>query len=197
MEDGAEDIVILDTKNNTKTTKWQKDATEAAIAEANAAREKEKEEWRKTKVKYGGKEQDYTNEELRMGRETSEFDPLSYYNENARESDLNRMFKQAMRERKAGYWDRRTQIAKENYTDIVKRYIGQTDAGRMILAELEDMDLSEFKRILTAEADLFADVYTAHKANPEGYQTAVARVWSDWHPDEDMDEAIAAWTLKK
>lgn len=198
MKRGAEKLVELpDTKHNIKLTKWQKETMEKNLAEINEAREKELQEWRETAVKYGGKEAGYTQGQARM--DTGDFDdfqPMKLYNYSSTYSDIREKFKVMIRERQEGYWNARTELARINYTEKLDSVIGNHPIGKMLLSQIKNLDLSDFKRTLKGEDDMFLLLYELEK-HPDNFDRILEEVWGEWNPDFDMYEALDEYIEKQ
>ena len=188
---GAETLEELpETKHNIKVTRWQKETMEKRLEEINAAREKELEEWRATAVKYGGKEAGYTQGQARMDTgDFDEFEPMKMYNFSSTYTDMREKFKLMLRESQPGYWDARTELARINYTKKLERVIGEHPVGKMLLRQINQLDLQDFKRTLKSEDDLFLLLYTLER-HPSNYDTLLETLWGEWNPEKDMYEAI-------
>lgn len=188
---GAETLEELpDSKFNIKLTRWQKETMEKRLQEINEARARELEAWKKTAVKYGGKEAGYTQGQARMRTgDFEEFSPMKLYNYSSTYSDMREKFRLMLRESQEGYWEARTELARINYTEKLDRIIGDHPIGRMLLKQIKQLDLSEFKRTLKGEDDLFLLLYELEK-HPDNYDIVLEEIWSEWNPEKDMYEAL-------
>lgn len=194
---GAETLEELpDTKFNIKITRWQKETMEKRLDEINEARAKELEEWKATQVKYGGKESGYTQGQARMDDgDFEEFSPMKMYNFSSTYTDMREKFKLMLRESQEGYWDARTELARINYTEKLDRVIGDHPIGRMLLKQIKGLELSEFKRTLKGEDDLFLLLYELER-HPDNYDIILEEVWSEWNPEVDMYDALDEYLNK-
>lgn len=188
---GAEKLEELpDTKHNIKITRWQKETMERRLEEINEARQRELEEWRRTQVKYGGRDTGYTQGELRMDTgDFDEFEPMKMYNYSSTYSDMREKFKVMLRESQPGYWDARTELARINYTEKLDSVIGNHPIGKMLLSQIKALELSDFKRTLKGEDDLFLLLYELER-QPDNYDMLLEEIWGEWNPDVDMNEAL-------
>lgn len=197
LKRGAEKLEELpETKFNIKMTRWQKETMEKRLDQINEARAKELEEWKATQVKYGGKPAGYTQGQARMDTgDFDEFEPMKMYNYSSTYTDMREKFKLMLRESQDGYWNARTELARINYTEKLDRVIGDHPIGRMLLKQIKQLDLSEFKRTLKGEDDLFLLLYELEK-HPDNYDIILEEVWSEWNPDIDMYDALDDYLSK-
>lgn len=188
---GAETLEELpDTKFNIKLTRWQKETMDQMVNEVNATREKELKEWRETAVKYGGKEAGYTQGQLRMDRgDFDEFSPTKTHFPSSTYGDIRERFKMLMRENQEGYWERRAELARINYTEKLDQLVGDHPIGKMLLKQIKSLDLQDFKRTLKGEDDLFLLLYELEK-HPDNYELLLEEVWGEWNPGTDMHDAL-------
>lgn len=196
LKRGAEQLVSLpESKHNIKLTKWQKEVMDKRIMTINEARAREKALWEQTKVKYGGKEADYTQGQVRMG-DPEEFTPMKLYNYSSTYSDMREKMRLVMRESQEGYWDARTELARINYTESLDRIMGEHPIGKMLLKHIKGMDLNDFKRTLKGEDDLFLLLYELEK-HPDNYDVILEEIWNEWLPDKDMYEEYDSYISRK
>ena len=195
---GAEKLVELpDTKHNIKLTQWQKDTMEQRLDEINKARDRELKEWQETEVKYGGKSAGYTQGQARMDTgDFDEFEPMKMYNFSSTYGDMREKFKLMLRESQEGYWNARTELARINYTEKLDRIIGDHPIGKMLLKQINSLDVKDFKRTLKGEDDLFLLLYELER-HPENYDTILEEIWNEWNPDTDMYDALDEYINKK
>lgn len=188
---GAETLEELpDSKHNIKVTKWQKETMEQRLQEINEARAKELEEWKKTEVKYGGKSAGYTQGQARMDTgDFDEFQPMKMYNYSSTYSDMREKFRLIMRESQSGYWDARTELARINYTEKLDQIIGDHPIGKMLLKQIKQLPIEDFKRTLKGEDDLFLLLYELER-HPDNYNIILEEIWGEWNPEKDMGEAL-------
>lgn len=198
LKRGAEKLEELPgTKFNIKITRWQKETMENRLQEINAARAKELKEWQETEVKYGGKSAGYTQGQARMDNgDFDEFSPMKMYNYSSTYSDMREKFRLMLRESQSGYWDARTELARINYTEKMDRIIGDHPIGKMLLKHIKGLDISDFKRTLKSEDDLFLLLYELEK-HPDNYETILEEVWNEWYPDTDMYDAYDDYIARK
>ena len=198
LKRGAEKLEELpDSKFNIKITRWQKETMEKSIGEINEARAKELEQWRETEVKYGGKSAGYTQGQARMDTgDFDEFEPMKLYNYSSTYGDMREKFRVILRERQDGYWNARTELARINYTEKLDSVIGNHPIGKMLLKQIRDLDLQDFKRTLKGEDDLFLLLYELEK-HPDNYDRILEEVWNEWNPDVDMYDALDEYISKK
>lgn len=191
LKRGAETLEELpDTKFNIKVTRWQKETMEKRLEEINEARAKELEEWRATAVRHGGKEAGYTQGQARMDTgDFDEFEPMKMYNFSSTYTDMREKFRLMLRESQEGYWNARTELARINYTEKLDRVIGDHPIGKMLLKQIKGLDLSEFKRTLKGEDDLFLLLYELER-HPDNYDIILEEIWNEWNPDTDMYDAL-------
>lgn len=195
---GAEQLEELpESKHNIKLTRWQKETMEQRLGEINEARARELEEWRKTEVKYGGKPTGYTQGQARMDTgDYDEFEPMKMYNYSSTYSDMREKFRLMMRESQEGYWDARTELARINYTEKLDRIMGDHPIGKMLLKQIKGLELSDFKRTIKGEDDLFLLLYELER-HPDNYDTLLEEIWNEWNPDTDMYEALDEYVTKQ
>ena len=191
---GAEKLVELpDTKHNIKITKWQKETMERNLQEINEARERERQEWLETEVRYGGKSAGYTQGQARM--DTGDFDdfhPMTMYNYSSTYSDMREKFRLMIRERQEGYWNARTELARINYTEKLDAVIGDHPIGKILLKQIKALDLKDFKRTLKGEDDMFLLLYELER-HPDNFDILLEDIWSEWNPDKDMYTTLDAY----
>lgn len=198
LKRGAEKLEELpDTKFNIKITKWQKETMETRLEEINNARAKELQEWKETAVKYGGKETGYTQGQLRMDSgDFDEFSPMKMYNFSSTYGDMREKFRVILRESQDGYWNARTELARINYTEKLDSIIGNHPIGKMLLSQIKNLDLSDFKRTLKGEDDLFLLLYELER-HPDNFDRVLEEIWGEWNPDSDMYEALDSYIEKQ
>lgn len=198
MRRGAEQLEELpDSKHNIKITKWQKETMEQRLSEINEARAKELEEWRETEVKYGGRSAGYKQGMARMDTgDFDEFEPMKMYNFSSTYGDMREKFRVMMRESQDGYWEARTELARINYTEKLDSIIGNHPIGKMLLSQIKALDLSDFKRTLKGEDDLFLLLYELEK-HPDNFERVLEEIWGEWNPDSDMYEALDEYVEKQ
>ena len=191
LKRGAEELVELpDSKFNIKLTRWQKETAEMRIAQVNAERDRQRAEWEATEVKYGGKSANYTQGQVRMDDGTpDDYKHMKLHNYSSTYVDMREKWRLIMRESQEGYWEARTELAKLNYLDTMEKVIGNHPVGKMLLQQIRKAPLSEFKRVLLSEDDLFLMLYDL-KQNPENFEIALETVWNEWNPDKDMNDEI-------
>lgn len=198
LKRGAEKLEELpDTKFNIKITRWQKETMEQRISEINEARAKELEDWKATEVKYGGKSAGYTQGQARMDDgDFEEFTPMKLYNYSSTYPDMREKMRVILRESQPGYWTARTELARINYTEKLDSLIGNHPIGKMLLSQIKSLDLSDFKRVLKGEDDMFLLLYELEK-HPDNYERVLQEIWGEWNPDTDMYEALDSYISKK
>ena len=198
LKRGAEKLEELpDTKHNIKLTRWQKETMEQRLEEINLARAQELEDWRATEVKYGGKSAGYTQGQARMDNgDFDEFEPMKLYNYSSTYSDMREKFRVMIRESQPGYWTARTELARINYTEKLDSLIGNHPVGKMLLSQINGLDLTDFKRVLKGEDDLFLLLYELER-HPDNYERVLQEIWSEWNPDTDMYDALDNYISKK
>lgn len=191
MRRGAEKLEELpDSKFNIKITRWQKETMERRLREINEARARELAEWQATQVKFGGKPAGYTQGQARMDTgDFDEFEPMKMYNYSSTYADMREKFRVMLRESQDGYWNARTELARINYTEKLDKIIGDHPIGKMLLKKIKGMDLSDFKRTLKGEDDLFLLIYELER-QPDNYDQILEEIWNEWEPDLDMYEAL-------
>lgn len=191
LKRGAETLEELpDTKFNIKLTRWQKETMENRLEEINEERERQLQQWKETEVKYGGKSAGYKQGQARMDDgDFDEFSPMKMYNYSSTYGDMREKFKLMMRESQEGYWDARTELARINYTEKLDKVIGSHRIGQKILKKVKSLPLSDFKRVLKSEDDLFLLLYDLENAD-ENFHTLLETVWNEWIQDEDMYDYI-------
>lgn len=194
---GAEERVELpDSKHNIKLTRWQKETMEQRLQEINEARAKELEEWQKTEVKYGGKSAGYTQGQARMDTgDFDEFQPMNMYNFSSTYTDMREKFRLIMRESQDGHWDARAELARINYTEKLDQIIGDHPIGKMLLKQIKQLPIEDFKRTLKGEDDLFLLLYELER-HPDNYEVILEEIWGEWNPDKDMGEALDEYISK-
>lgn len=197
LKAGAEELVELpETKHNIKLTRWQKETMEKRLKEINLARGKELREWQQTEVKFGGKPAGYKQGQLRMDTgDFDEFEPMKLNNFSSTYGDMREKFRLIMRESQEGYWDARTELARINYTEKLERVIGDHPIGRMLLKKIKSLDLSDFKRTLKGEDDLFLILYNLER-EPDNYDLLLEEIWNEWEPDKDMYDELDKYLQK-
>ena len=188
---GAEKLEELpDTKNNIKITRWQKETMEARLEEINAARERERKAWQETEVKYGGKSAGYTQGQARMDKgDFDEFEPMKLNNYSSTYGDMREKMKVIFRESQPGYWEARTELARINYTQKLESVIGHHPIGKMLLKQINGLDLQDFKRTLKGEDDLFLLLYDLER-KPDNFDRVLEEIWGEWNPESDMYDAL-------
>ena len=198
LKRGAEKLEELpDTKFNIKITRWQKETMENRLESINEARAKELQEWRETSVKYGGKEAGYTQGMARMNEgDFDDFQPMKMYNFSSTYSDMREKFKVMLRESQDGYWDARTELARINYTEKLDSIIGNHPVGKMLLSQIKNLDLQDFKRTLKGDDDLFLLLYELER-HPDNFDRVLEEIWGEWNPDIDMYEALDEFIEKQ
>lgn len=191
LKRGAETLEELpDSKFNIKLTRWQKETMEKRLDEINKAREKELQEWKETEVKYGGKSAGYKQGQARMDDgDFDEFSPMKMYNYSSTYGDIREKFKLMLRESQEGYWNARTELARINYLEKMDKVIGSSRIGQEIMKKIKTLPLSDFKRVLKSEDDLFLLLYDL-ETQPDNYHTLLETVWNEWIPDKDMYDFI-------
>lgn len=200
---GAEKLEELpDTKHSIKITRWQKETMEAKLEVINNARAKELEQWKATQVKYAGKEAGYTQGQARMDEgDFDEFHPMNLYNYSSTYGDMREKFRLMMRESQEGYWEARTELARINYIEKMESVLGDYSVGKMLIKQIKEMPIEDFKRTLKGEDDLFAMLYALEQQSKnimsENYSTVLQTVWNEWNPDKDMYEALDEYVSKQ
>lgn len=197
LKRGAEEVVELpDSKHNIKLTKWQFETMEQLKDIINKNRQIELEEWRKTQVKYGGKEAGYQQGQARMDQgDFDEFQPIKTYNFSSTYSDMREKFRMMMRESQEGYWDARTELARINYTEKLDKIMGDHPIGKILLKKIKSLPLDDFKRTLKGEDDLFLLLYQLER-EPDNYDVLLEEIWNEWYPDADMYEVLDDYISK-
>lgn len=198
LKPGAEELVALpDTNLNIKLTKWQKESMEKRLEAINAARKAELEAWKKTAVTVGGKPTGYTQGEVRMDKgDFHELGPMTLYSASSTYTDMKEKYRLMIREGQEGYWDARTKLARINYIEKMERVLGGHPIGEMILDKMKTVDLSQFRRTLKGEDDLFLLLYEIEK-HPDNYDTLLEEIWGEWEPGKDMYEEYKKYEEKK
>lgn len=191
LKPGAEELVSLpDTKHNIRLTKWQNELMEDKLAKINEARAREREIWKETDVKYGGKSAGYKQGQARMDKgDFDELHPMKKYNFSSTHADLKEKLNLMMRESQEGYWETRTELARLNYVGKLERVLGNDEVGKELLKKIKGMPLDDFKRTLLSEDDIFLLLYDL-ETQPENYETLRNTVWNEWFPDRDIYEVI-------
>lgn len=206
MRRGAEERVELpDTKFNIKLTRWQKETMETMVEKVNEARAIEKELRQTADIKYGGKKAGYTRAQVGMNTDPySEYNPMKLYAYSDSYSDIRARYDLMLREVQPGYWDARTELARINYLELMEEAIGNDPIGKILLKQIKEKPLTDFKRVLLEDDDLFPHLYDiifAGRKDPEfvhsaKYSTLLETVWKEWN-DTDMQEALDEHLNKK
>ena len=191
LKAGAEELVELpDTKNNIKLTRWQKETMDSRLAEINKARADELKKWQETEVRYGGKLAGYKQGQVRMDKgDFDELHPMKMYNYTSTYSGMRDKFKLMMRESQEGYWNARTELARINYTEKLKRIVGNDPRGKYLLKKINGLPLEDFKRVLKGDDDLYLLLYDLENF-PDNYETILEEIWNEWEPEKDMYEEL-------
>lgn len=191
LKRGAEQLVELpDTKHNIKLTRWQKETMDSLLDVINKNRQIELEEWRKTQVKYGGKEAGYQQGQARMDQgDFDEFQPMKLNNYSSTYTDMREKFRLMMRESQDGYWEARTELARINYTEKLDKIMGDHPIGKILLKKIKALPIDDFKRTLKGEDDLFLLLYQLEK-EPDNYDVLLEEIWNEWYPDQDMYDVL-------
>lgn len=200
LKRGAEKLVELpDTKFNIKLTRWQKETMEKRIGEINEARAKELEAWRESDVKYGGKAAGYKQGQIRMDTgDFDQFEPMKLYNYSSTYGSIREKFKLMIRESQPGYWDARTELARINYTELMDEVIGDHPIGNILLKQIKSMPLTDFKRVLLSEDDMWRLLYNMKLHPNSGNQNELLEmVFKEWNPDKDMYEELDAFVDRR
>ena len=198
LKRGSEQLVELPGTNlNVKLTKWQHKFMTEGIAEVNARRAQEREDWANTAVKYGGKPAGYTRGEIGMDMGGTLPD-MNLYTKWTEPHDLKYKMRLIIKERQEGYWNARTELAKINYLETVKSALGNDPVGKLIIKKIEGMPIEDFKRTLTSDDDLFDLLYRIKMEKDESMRTQLLNtVWNEWYPGTDMDTEIDKYINKK
>ena len=158
--------------------------------EINIAREKERQEWLETEVKYGGKKAGYTQGQARMDKgDYEKFYPMHAFTESQDYTDLHSKLRTMMRERQPGYWERRTELAKINYVEKLKQIVGNHPIGKKIIVHVNRLPTSDFKRTLLGDDDIFALIYELER-HPENFESVLEQIFGEWFPEKDMYEEL-------
>lgn len=188
LKDGAEEIVELPkSKFNLKMTKWQKEWTESKLELINKARDAERKAWDEAEVKFGGKSAGYTRAEVGMNKGDHDIRDMKLYSYSSTYTDIKDKINLMIREMQPGYWDARTNLAKFNYLDKLNSVMNNHSIGKLLYEHISNLDVNDFKRVLTSEDNLWLKLYELEQQDTEaGFLSALSEVWDEWFPDKDM-----------
>lgn len=185
LKTGAETLVeVPGNNNNIKETKWQRDVFAKFKPGIDARRAQELKEWEETEAKYGGESAGYTHGEAGQKNEDYRLQPLNIYPPSATQADLKKKLKMMMRERREDYWNARTELARINYIETMEGLIGGSDEGKALMRSIRNMDLKDFKRVLTEEDDLWGLLYDLKHADNGQRDIIMSRIWGEWRKDD-------------
>ena len=108
------------------------------------------------------------------------------YNYSSEPRDIKEKFRLMIREGQPGYWDARTELARINYTEKLQQVLGNHPVGRELLRDIKNRSLSDFKRVLKGEDDLWLPLYELEK-HPENFSTILETIWNEWREDDMQD----------
>jgi hypothetical protein len=134
-----------------------------------------------------------------------EFNPMHLYTYSTTYQGIRDKFNLMLRETQKGYWDHRTELARINYLELMDDVIGNDPVGKILIKQIKSMPLSDFKRVLLEDDDLFPHLYDlafSMSRNPdfvhsEKYNTLLETVFHEWNPGMDMGEALDEYLAKK
>lgn len=181
-KEGTEELVEIPGNDyNLKVTKWQKEEMTRRAPVINRKREEKRNKLAQVDMTSRGEKLGYKKGQIGMGRaEEHALDPIEPFTDKMNRPDLRMKFRQIMRESQSDYWDRRDEILRKNYIKGIEQNFPTGAAD--IVAKIEDMDFTEFRKIFEAEGGKFEHLYPPR--GEEEYQEYLSALRATWDPQK-------------
>ena len=175
---GAEELITApDNDYNLKITKWQKEEINRRIGTINRKRSDRLKKMQDIEATSRGEKLGYTKGQIGMGRaEEHSLQPIKGFTPKMNRQDLDKKFRQIIKESQSGYWDKRDEILRANYIKSLQQNFNPEDIED-IVEEIEDMDFSEFREKFEAEGGNFELSYPPDRESYDAYLTGLESIW--------------------
>lgn len=175
---GAEEIVTAPyNKYNLKITKWQRSEMQRRAGIINRRRKKRLDEVAGIELESRGEKLGYTKGAIGMGKaEEIELSPIRAFTPAMSRADARKKFAALLKESQSNYWHERELRMKANYIKSLEENFNPADIADVV-AEIEDMDFSEFRKIFEAEGGNFELSYPPDAESYQAHLTALKSIW--------------------
>lgn len=178
---GAEEMVTIpDSDYNLKTTKWQKEEMTRRIAVINRKREKRRQELAEVEMTSRGEKLGYTVGQFGMGKaDDVALSPMRAFTPKMTRVDLDKKFKNIIKESQSKYWESREMNLKETYIKALYDNYRPEDIADVVDA-IEDMNFKDFYSTFQGADRSFE--YASGSPSQEDYNGFVNALKSTWVP---------------
>lgn len=178
---GAEEIVILpDTENNIKTTKWQRTEMNRRLANINKLREERLDLIKNTPV--AGTH--YKHGDIGMGSQTEhDFSPFKISTPKMRQTDLKWKFRNILKESQSNFYTESDEALRDNYIwSLMSNYY--SDDIEQVIGKIQTMDIGDFLKVFYANPGIFEWSYHDN----EQYNAYVDKIYDIWGQDRIRED---------
>lgn len=178
---GAEEFVEVPNNDyNLKITKWQKQEMTRRVAIINRKRKKRHDELMEMEATYGGQGLGYTVGQIGMGKSDEvALRPMNAFSQKMTRTDLNKKYKNIMKESQSMYWDVREKILMDSYISTMLDNFNPADVMD-IVENIQDMGFNEFYEKYNADQTKFDYFYFEDE---EKYNASLDKLRGLWLPN--------------
>ena len=178
---GSEELVTIpDSDYNLKTTKWQKEEMTRRLAVINRKRNERRKELADIEMTSRGESLGYTVGEFGMGKaDEVALRPMKAFTPKMTRFDLDKKFKNIIKESQSRYWESREMTLKETYINALYDNYRKEDIEDVVNA-IEDMDFKDFYSTFQGADRSFE--YASGSPSQEDYEGFVSALKSTWVP---------------
>ena len=175
---GAEELVeVPENDYNLKITKWQKEEINRRVGVINRKRKERLQKMSDIEATSRGEKLGYKKGDFGMGRaDEHALAPLKGFTPGMNRKDLEKKFRQIMKESQSGYWNKRDEIMRGNYIKSLEQNFNPEDV-KAIIEKIENMDFGEFRKIFEAEGGNFELSYPPDRQSYDAYLTGLESIW--------------------
>ena len=175
---GAEELITAPENDyNLKITKWQKEEINRRVGVINRKRSDRLKKMQDIQATSRGEKLGYTKGQIGMGRaEEHSLQPIKGFTAKMNRQDLDKKFRQIMKESQSGYWDKRDEILRGNYIKSLEQNFNPEDIAE-IVERIENMDFGEFREIFESEGGNFELSYPPDRDSYDAYLTGLESIW--------------------
>jgi len=175
---GAEELITAPENDyNLQITKWQKEEINRRIGVINRKRADRLKKTQDIEARSRGEKLGYTKGQVGMGRaEEHSLQPIKGFTPKMNRQDLDKKFRQIIKESQSGYWDKRDEILRGNYIKSLERNFNPEDIEE-IIDKIKNMDFSDFREVFEAEGGNFELSYPPDRDSYDAYLTGLESIW--------------------
>lgn len=177
-ERGSEELVdVPDNDYNLQMTKWQKNEMSRRVGVINRKRNKRLKEINEVEATSRGEKLGYKANAVGMGKaDEVALNPMKAFTSKMTRKDLNKKFRNIMKESQSSYWNAKELQMLENFKTSILYNFAEDDVEEIINA-IDSMDFKEFYRTWQAEGGNFETAYPPDREQYEAYLEGLRATW--------------------